>query len=72
MHWIKGAGVPDDDLTDEFKKIKPNQNFYINKQHPLVIAFDKYEVAQGYMGLVEFKILTKLIQKDLVSNQYVK
>lgn len=72
MYWVKGAGVPDEDLTEEFKKIKPNQNFYINKQHQLVIAFDKYEVAPGYMGLVKFKIPTKLIQKELVSNQYIK
>lgn len=72
MYWIKGAGVPDEDLVDNFKEIKANQNFYINKHHQLVIAFDKYEVAPGYMGLVEFKIPTKLIQKDLVSNQYIK
>lgn len=70
-YWVKGAGLPDEDLIEAFK-IKSNQNFYINKHHQLVIAFDKYEVAPGYMGLVEFTIPTKIIQDELVSNQYIK
>ncbi|HWI49311.1 MAG TPA: RsiV family protein, partial [Rummeliibacillus sp.] len=71
-YWVKGVGGQDKGPFDGSKKIKPTQNFYINKHHQLVIAFDKYEVAPGYMGLVEFKIPTKIIQKDLVSNQYIK
>ncbi|MGG0655226.1 DUF3298 domain-containing protein [Rummeliibacillus pycnus] len=71
-YWVEGVGGQDYGTFDGSKNIKPTQNFYINKHHQLVIAFDKYEVAPGYMGLVEFKIPTKIIQKDLVSNQYIK
>ena len=42
---------------DGFKSIKDNQNFYVDKNGNLVIAFDKYEIAPGYMGHPEFKIL---------------
>ncbi len=39
-----------------FKEIKPDQNFYFNDNGELVIVFDKYEVAPGYLGEVEFTI----------------
>lgn len=39
-----------------FEKIKEDQNFYLNEEGQLVICFDEYEVAPGYMGLVEFTI----------------
>ena len=39
-----------------FKEIKGDQNFYFNKSGEIVIVFDKYEVAPGFMGIVEFKI----------------
>ena len=44
--------------TDEwdFKEIKADQNFYFNNSGALVIVFDKYEVAPGYLGEVEFTI----------------
>ncbi|MBP0726118.1 DUF3298 domain-containing protein [Bacillus sp. RG28] len=66
-YWIKGP-----DSFDPFEKIKANQSFYINKDHKLVISFDKYEVAPGYMGVVEFVIPTDVISKDLVGNEYIK
>lgn len=40
----------------DFKQIEEDQNFYINDQEEIVIVFDKYEVAPGYMGMVEFRI----------------
>ena len=49
-----------------FVKIKGDQNFYFNKDGELVMAFDKYEVAPGYMGMVEFAIpkeVTKSIMR---------
>lgn len=39
-----------------FKQIKEDQNFYINDKGNLVISFDEYEVAPGYMGAVAFEI----------------
>lgn len=55
-----------------FTNINKEQNFYINKDHQLVIAFNEYEVAPGYMGPVEFIVPTKQIQSVLVSNEYLK
>ncbi len=70
FYWVHGASdvLP----TDEFKAIKKDQNFYINKNGKLVIVFDKYEVAPGYMGSVEFEIPTEAIANDLVSRNYIK
>lgn len=71
IYWIKGAGLPDEDLIDEFTAISAEQEFYITDKGKLVISFDKYEVAPGYMGIVEFEIPTDVLQKLLVSNQYI-
>lgn len=56
---------------DPFTKIDPNQQFYINKDHKLVISFDEYEVAPGYMGAIEFIIPTEVISELLVGNRYI-
>ncbi len=44
-----------------FKSISKNQSYYINKQGELVICFDQYEVAPGYMGNPTFTIKSKLL-----------
>lgn len=41
---------------DDFKGITGEESFYFNKDGELVIAFDEYQVASGYMGAVEFTI----------------
>lgn len=54
----------DSDMPEEdFKEVKPDQNFYLNETGDLVICFDEYEVAPGYMGPVEFTI-----QRDVFEN----
>lgn len=56
-YWI------DDEIKEmNFKFIDKNQDFYINKNGELVICFDKYDVAPGYMGLVEFTIPNNVIK----------
>ncbi|BFH62548.1 DUF3298 and DUF4163 domain-containing protein [Paenibacillus azoreducens] len=68
-YWTKdidGKGELDID------PIKKDQSFYINNEGKLVISFDKYEVAPGYMGVVEFIIPTHVIADALVSNAYIK
>lgn len=40
--------------TDEFTAIDPEQSFYFNAGGELVLVFDEYDVAPGYMGMVEF------------------
>jgi hypothetical protein len=57
---------------DPFKAISPDQNFYLTDKGKLVISFDKYTVAPGYMGVLEFEIPTDIISDLLVSDQYVK
>ncbi|WP_010094741.1 RsiV family protein [Ornithinibacillus scapharcae] len=69
MYFIESPDVLD---TDVFTTIKRDQNFYINPNNQLVISFDEYEVAPGYMGVTEFVIPTKELEDILVSNQYLK
>jgi hypothetical protein len=56
-----GAGdyfIPGGIWSDEecFKAIAPDQNFYIDENHKLVIIFDEYEVAPGSMGMPRFTV----------------
>lgn len=54
-----------------FSQIKENQNFYINEAGKLVLVFDKYEIAPGYMGMVEFVIPSEVLS-GIVVEGYVK
>lgn len=70
VYWVKGM---DKEMGDEgFEKITKDQQFYINQNGKLVISFDKYEVAPGYMGVVEFEIPTEVLKDVLVGNSYIK
>ncbi|ASK61913.1 anti-sigma factor [Virgibacillus phasianinus] len=72
IYWVSGAGVEDLNLVNEFEHITADQSFYINEDYKLVIVFDEYEVAPGYMGTSEFVIPTKKIEKELVGDDYIK
>ena len=39
-----------------FESISEEENFYINRDGNVVIVFDKYAIAPGFMGNVEFEI----------------
>ena len=69
-YWVEG--IEQDSSMELFDKIAKDQNFYINPEGKLVISFDKYEVAPGYMGVVEFIIPTDILSDVLVSNEYIK
>lgn len=71
MYWIGGTEYHDESFG-VFKGITPDQNFYITEDGKLVLSFDEYEIAPGYMGLVTVEIPTKLLQDMLVSNIYIK
>ncbi|WP_419392591.1 DUF3298 domain-containing protein [Cytobacillus praedii] len=71
IYWVSGAGLEDEDLTELFETISKDQSFYINNDGKLVMSFDKYEVAPGYMGVVEFIIPTEAISDILVSDEYI-
>lgn len=72
IYWVNDPNNEEQNSFDPFEKIKADQNFYINKENKLVIVFDKYEVAPGYMGVVEFIIPSDVLSDILVSHQYIK
>lgn len=69
MYFIPGGIWRDDEC---FKSIAKDQNFYINDQNKLVIAFDEYEVAPGSMGCVEFVIPTDVIDPILTKPSLIQ
>lgn len=71
VYWVKGSPYVEEWMEDIFTTIQPEQSFYITTAGKLVISFDKYEVAPGYMGLVEFEIPTEVIADQLVSDYYI-
>lgn len=56
----------------DFQTIQAEQNFYITADHKLVISFDKYEVAPGYMGVVTFEIPSDILRDILVGTTYIR
>ena len=68
QYWLDDELIGD----ENFDKIDKNQSFYINENNQLVIAFDKYDVAPGYMGSPEFIIPTHILGNLLVSDEYIK
>ena len=61
-----------DDTGDNFDKIKADQTFYINSDGNIVILFNKYDVAPGYMGAPEFVIPTDVVSNILLNRGLVK
>lgn len=70
-YWVS-TGDQDMDIIDPFESISKDQDFYINDKYQLVISFNKYDVAPGYMGIVEFVIPTDVIADVLVSHTYIR
>lgn len=50
--YFYNSDMPDED----FKGLSGNESYYFNDKGELVITFDEYHVAPGYMGAVEFTI----------------
>lgn len=63
-YWVEGSM--------SFETIAKDQSFYINNEGKLVISFNKYEAAPGFMGVLEFVIPTNVIANALVSSEYIK
>ncbi|MCX4347061.1 MAG: RsiV family protein [Lachnospiraceae bacterium] len=55
----------DENPEMNWKGLTEEQNFYFDKDNNLVIAFDEYEVAPGYMGAQEFTV-EQTVYKDLL------
>lgn len=52
IYWIDYEDVPE----WNFESIAEDQDFYVNADGKVVVCFNEYEVAPGYMGCVEFVI----------------
>lgn len=59
-------------FVEEFKTIGDDTNFYINKNGKLVIVFNEYEIAAGYMGMPEFIIDTSVFGNNISDIGYLK
>ncbi|MDK9712230.1 RsiV family protein [Acidaminobacter sp.] len=68
--WVEGIDQSVD--MPLFERIAGDQSFYISTEGELVISFDKYEVAPGYMGVLTFTIPTEVLKDVLVSRVYLK
>ena len=53
--------IDSDMPEDDFQQIAADQSFYRNQDGGLVIAFNEYDVAPGYMGCPEFVIDAEVI-----------
>lgn len=62
----------DEEFDSSFQTIDPEQQFYITADNKLVLSFDEYEIAPGYMGVVTFEIPTDVVKDQLVGNMYIK
>ena len=62
----------EENMEEGFSAIDANQQFYITAAGKLVISFDKYEIAPGYMGMITFEIPTEIVKNLLVSDVYIK
>ena len=52
MYWVDYEDMPE----MNWEGLKEDQNFYFDESGNLVVAFDEYEVAPGYMGAQEFTV----------------
>ena len=64
--------LEEEDGDANFRQIKPNQEFYLDADRNLVIVFDEYDVAPGYMGEVEFTVPLTVYQDMLCENSFLK
>ena len=56
MEEQSGADDAKTYFPEEFTAIDPEQNFYFDRDGNLVLVFDQYTIAPGYMGMPEFTI----------------
>lgn len=64
VYWVDDAIIGQD-----FVKLNETHNFYWNENGDLVIIFDKYEVAPGFMGTPEF-IIGRDVFKNALNEAY--
>lgn len=60
MYWLDEEEIPE----WNFVSIAADQDFYVDQEGRVVICFDEYEVAPGYMGCVEFIMPLETFKKN--------
>lgn len=60
IYWVDEEEIPE----WNFEAIKEEQDFYVNENGQVVVCFDEYEVAPGYMGCVEFILPLETFKKN--------
>ena len=58
VYWVDYEEVPE----WSWERLKEDQNFYFDTEGNIVIVFDEYEVAPGYMGAREFTVQRALFE----------
>lgn len=61
MYWVDNTDMPE----LNWEGLKEDQNFYFDENNNIVIVFDEYEVAPGYMGAQEFTVDRTVFEKLL-------
>ncbi len=61
IYWVDYSDVPE----WNWKELKEDQNFYFDGDGNLVVVFDEYEVAPGYMGAQEFTVERSVFEEIL-------
>lgn len=56
MYWGYTEGDEYIGDIEGFQSVSGQTSFYINERGNVVVCFDKYEIAPGYMGMQEFEI----------------
>lgn len=64
VYWTE-----DSDMGQDFIDLQPEHNYYFDDAGNLVIPFDEYEVAPGYMGCPEFTIQRSVFE-SLLNDAY--
>lgn len=61
IYWVDYEDVSE----WNFERLKEDQNFYFDEAGNIVISFDEYEVAPGYMGALEFTVEREVFEDIL-------
>lgn len=57
--------------VEEIPLVTKDTSFYINKNHELVLVYDQFAIAPGYMGNPEFVIPKAITSKLLATSDYL-
>lgn len=64
MYWVDSTDMPE----LNWQGLREDQNYYFDADGNIVIVFDEYEVAPGYMGAQEFTV-EKAVFEDMLKER---